>query len=229
MTTAIIVAAGSGQRFGGETPKQFVEICGRPLICHTLAKFEACADIDRILLVLSISGLVTFAALRVDSEFSKLTGVVEGGATRAESVLKGLEAAEAAGDDVIVVHDGARPFVSPGDISAVVARASQTGAACLVAEIPDTVKKVDGQKITGTIDRSTLRRALTPQAFRYEVLARAFEHAGADLTKATDESSLVEQLGVPVAAVEATSQNIKLTQPDDLILAEAILGRENLT
>lgn len=221
MNTAIIVAAGSGQRFDSAHPKQFVPILGKPLIIHTLDRFQACDAIDEIVLVLSESGREAFETINLKFEIAKLRSTVIGGATRAESVRNGLEAV-APGCDVVAVHDGARPFVTVGEITATVERAAQTGAACLVGAVTDTIKTIRGDEIAGTLDRDKLKRALTPQAFKFEVLRRAFEFG--DLSEAvTDECYLVEKVGHPISFVEGSSRNIKITRSEDLLIAEAIL------
>lgn len=215
-TTAIIVAAGTGSRFGSNIPKQFIDLAGKPVIEHTLERFQNAESIDSIVLVLASDQIEgrTF-------EFSKLVNVVAGGATRAESVLNGLNAAGEA--DVVAVHDGARPFVSTDEIDRTVARAKEMGAACLVARVTDTIKTIRAGEIAATLDRDKLRRALTPQAFRTDVLRRAFELG--DLSEeVTDECYLVEKLGHPIALVEGSERNIKITNADDLRLAEVIIG-----
>jgi 2-C-methyl-D-erythritol 4-phosphate cytidylyltransferase len=220
MNTAIIVAAGRGLRFG-EQPKQFAPILGKPLLIHTLEKFEASPAIDNIVLVLSLDGKEAFERLREQFPLRKVSSVVTGGDTRAESVRNGLNAAIA---DIVVIHDGARPLVSVNEITRTVEKAMATGAACLVAAVTDTIKEADGDAITRTVDRSRLRRALTPQAFRYAILKRAFESAdlGVDVT---DECYLVEKLGVPVAMVAGSVWNIKITHAEDIAVAEALLKR----
>lgn len=221
MNTAIIVAAGSGERFRSEVPKQFLEINGKPLIVHTIERISAAPSIDAVVLVLAAERVAEFDRRRAD--FPKLSAVAEGGGTRAASVLNGLNAVPN-GSEVVAVHDGARPLVSVNEIEAVVAKAAQTGAACLVAPVTDTIKSVRGGEIAATLDRDKLRRALTPQAFKIEILKRAFELAELN-DSVTDESYLVEKLGHPVAIVEGSPRNIKITQPDDLIYAEAMLFR----
>ncbi|HEX9961234.1 MAG TPA: 2-C-methyl-D-erythritol 4-phosphate cytidylyltransferase [Pyrinomonadaceae bacterium] len=222
MNTAIIVAAGSGKRFGGKTPKQFLEILGKPLIIHTFQRFEACPEIDEIILVLPSTETAKFLQIAGKYNLKKISKVVAGGNTRAESVRKGLSVIRAATADVVAVHDGARPLVSLEEISETVKKAKETGAACLVSAVTDTIKEIKDGKIIRTIDRSTLRRALTPQCFRYEILRRAFENA--DLSEAaTDECFLVEKLGQKIAVVEGSARNIKITHREDLILAEALL------
>ena len=218
-TAAIIVAAGSGSRFGSETPKQFLEINGKPVIAHTIERFEAAPSVDSIVIVVAAERIA-----QIDpSPFRKVSGVAIGGASRAESVLNGLSVLL---DDieVVAVHDGARPLVTVAEIEATIARAKEAGAACLVAPVTDTIKSVRGGEIAATLDRDKLRRALTPQAFKREVLLAAFENA--DLAAATDECYLVEKLGHPITIVEGSPRNIKITHPEDLILAEAFLGME---
>lgn len=212
-TTAIIVAAGSGSRFNSDTPKQFLKINGKPVIEHTLERFQAAPSVDAIVLVLAPDQ--SFDA----SAFSKVTNVVAGGSTRAESVRNGLDATDA---DIVAVHDGARPLVTVDEIERTIAKARETGAACLVAPVTDTIKSIRGNEIADTLDRDKLRRALTPQAFKPDVLRKAFENADLD-ESATDECYLVEKLGHPIAIVEGSPRNIKITHPEDLILAEALL------
>jgi len=220
MNTAIIVAAGSGQRFDAVHPKQFITIHGKPLIIHTLERFEACPLIDEIVLVLSEAGRSEFENLKF--EISKLRSIVIGGLTRAESVRNGL-ASVAEDCDVVAVHDGARPLVSVEEIAATVEKAAETGAACLVGAVTDTIKTIRGNEIAGTLDRDKLRRALTPQAFKYTVLRRAIDLE--DISESvTDECYLVEKLGHPIAFVEGSSRNIKITRREDIVFAEACLS-----
>lgn len=222
MNFAIIVAAGSGSRFGGNVPKQFIDIHGKPLLVHTLQRFESCPAIDSVVLVLSEDRIAEFESRIRVFGISKVTAVVAGGATRARSVANGLMPVPDE-CEVIAVHDGARPLVSPEEIAKTVDAAREFGAACLTAPVTDTIKTVSGGLITGTVDRSTLRRALTPQAFRAGLLRRSFE--GADLSDAaTDECFLVEKLGVAIRAIAGDPRNIKVTTPDDLIFAERVLG-----
>ncbi len=221
MNTAIIVAAGSGTRFESEIPKQFIEINGKPLIVHTLERFQAARLVDAIILVLAQDRINGFKKIVNEFSVSKLTNVVAGGNTRAESVLNGLNALSAE-TEIVAVHDGARPLVPPEEIDATIKKAKATGAACLVAPVNDTIKTIRGGEIAGTLDRKQLRCALTPQAFRVEVLKRAFELGNLDAA-VTDECYLVEKLGHPIALVEGSARNIKITHSEDLIFAEAFL------
>jgi 2-C-methyl-D-erythritol 4-phosphate cytidylyltransferase len=222
MNVAIIVAAGSGARFGSIVPKQFHEILGKPLLIHTLERFEFCPAVDEIVLVLSAEEIENFRNIAETFNLKKLSVIVSGGETRAESVLRGLNAVDAESAEIVAVHDGARPLVTTEEITKTIEKARETGAACLVAAVTDTIKEVADGKIVGTIDRAKLRRALTPQCFRYEILRRAF--AENEVGEAvTDECLLVEKLGYKIAAVEGSAKNIKVTMPEDFILAETLL------
>lgn len=228
MNTAIIVAAGSGTRFGGERPKQFLEIAGKPVLIHTLERFENCPQIDEIILVLSSSQIKAYRQAAAGYHFKKLSKIAFGGPTRAKSVFNGWRTVEAERTEIVLIHDGARPLVTEAEIAATVEKARETGAACLVAPVVDTIKEVLNGRIARTVDRAKLRRALTPQAFRYDILACVF--ADADLSEtATDECYLVEQTGQPIATVEGSPRNIKITTPEDLAVAGIFLQAiENL-
>ncbi len=223
MNTAIIVAAGSGTRFNSEKPKQFVEINGKPLIAHTIERFEAAESVDSIVLVIAQNSIDEFQTIVEKFKLQKVSKVVEGGATRAESVRNGLGMVrnETA---VVAVHDGARPLVTPEEIDATISKAAEFGAACLVAPVTDTIKTIRGGEIAATLDRTHLRRALTPQAFRIEVLRAAFEAVALD-ESVSDECYLVEKLGHPISIIEGSSRNIKITHPDDLLIAQRFLER----
>jgi 2-C-methyl-D-erythritol 4-phosphate cytidylyltransferase len=221
MNTAIIVAAGSGKRFGSQTPKQFIEILGKPVIFHTLEKFENCSAVDEVVLVLPAAEVESFQT----ESLTKLRKIVAGGKTRAESVSNGLKEVSIQ-TKIVLVHDGARPLVTVAEIEQMIEKAKIYGAVCLVAAINDTIKEISGEKIVATIDRAKLRRALTPQAFQFEILRKAF--AEADLSaSATDECLLVEKIGFEIHVVEGSARNIKITTPEDLIFAEAFL-KQNL-
>ncbi|MDQ3711914.1 MAG: 2-C-methyl-D-erythritol 4-phosphate cytidylyltransferase, partial [Acidobacteriota bacterium] len=220
----IVVAAGSGTRFGAEKPKQFLEILGKPLIIHTLERFESCPSIDEIVLVLPAVEIENFQKTVEKYNLKKLVKTVAGGKSRAESVFNGLNSIDSQQTKIVAVHDGARPLVSSEEITRTIEKARETGAACLVAEVTDTIKEVRDGKIVGTIDRKLLRRALTPQTFRYEILKRAFETA--DLSEAiTDECFLVEKLGYEISIVEGSAQNIKITTQKDFALAKIFLNK----
>lgn len=220
-TTAIIVAAGTGSRLNSNTPKQFLELCGKPVIVHTIERFQAAPSVDSIVVVVAADKVEAVRSLA--GAFEKIAAIVSGGETRAESVLNGLNSIRDA--DIVAVHDGARPLVSVDEIERTIAKAKEMGAACLVGRVTDTIKSVRGGEISGTLDREKLRRALTPQVFKIEVLRKAFEIADLD-ENVTDECYLVENLGHPIACVDGSSRNIKITHPEDLAFAEAIVRDE---
>ncbi len=226
MNTAIIVAAGHGKRFGSEKPKQFIEILGKPLIVHTLQKFDDCSAVDEIVLVLPLEEIEDFNRTAAKFKIKKLVNVLGGGTSRAQSVLNGLNAVSGA-VSVIAVHDGARPLVSIEDIARTIEKARENGAACLVAKVTDTIKEIKDGKIVKTIDRERLRRAQTPQCFRYEILKRIFAETEINET-VTDECFLAEKLGIEVSIIEGGAGNIKITTPEDFIFAEKFLKGQSI-
>ncbi len=223
MNVAIIAAAGQGTRIGGKRAKQFVELAGTPIIVHTLNPFEQCEIIQEIILVLPEPDRVGFLEIGRKYGLRKLTRIVSGGTTRAESVLRGLEAIGSPAPEIVAIHDGVRPFVTADEITQTVRAAEVNDAAILVAPATDTIKQVKNGTIVRTLHRADLRHALTPQCFRYSLLKRAFQQADVLDPELTDESLLVERLGVQVAIVEGGSRNIKITRPEDLAMAEIML------
>ena len=225
MNVAIVVAAGKGTRLGGARPKQFLELRGVPVIIHTLRQFERCQEINAVITVLPAEDTAGFESLTKQFELKKAGRAVPGGATRAQSVRNGLNAIDEA--DIVAVHDGVRPFVTPEEIDQVVAAARQNGAAVLTSPVADTIKRVQDGRIIETVSRAELRRALTPQCFRFAILKRAYEtldeleSSGPEIT---DDSLLVERLGVAVVTVEGSARNIKITNAEDLVLADAMLN-----
>jgi 2-C-methyl-D-erythritol 4-phosphate cytidylyltransferase len=223
MNTAIIAAAGTGARMASDRPKQFLLLAGTPIIFHTLKPFEQCDSIHEVIVVLPAEESAAFLSLAGKQGLRKLSRVVPGGTTRADSVKRGLLAIRPASAGIVAVHDGVRPFVTPEEIESTVAAAESEGAAILVAPATDTIKQVSGSSIVRTLERQELRRALTPQCFRYELLRKAYEHADVNDPSLTDESSLVERIGARVTVIEGSSRNIKITTPQDLLIAEAFL------
>jgi 2-C-methyl-D-erythritol 4-phosphate cytidylyltransferase len=223
MNVAIIAAAGQGMRMAGSRPKQFLELAGTPILFHTLTAFEACDAIQEIIVVIPAQESAAFLELSGKYGLRKLARVVPGGSTRAESVLKGLQTVREATAEIVVVHDGVRPFVTADEITRTVEAATREGAAILVSKPVDTMKEVREGKVVRTLRRDDLRNALTPQSFRYDLLRRAFERVDVLDPELTDESSIVERLGVNIAIVEGSSRNIKITREEDLAIAEAIL------
>jgi 2-C-methyl-D-erythritol 4-phosphate cytidylyltransferase len=227
MNIAIIAAAGTGTRMASDRPKQFLLLAGTPVIFHTLKPFEACEQIQEVIVVLPAKESADFLSMAGKYGLRKLTRVVPGGATRADSVKRGLMAIRSATAEIIAVHDGVRPFVTVAEIESTIAAAQADGAAVLVAPVTDTIKQVDDRAVVKTLDRSVLRRALTPQCFRYELLRQAYQHADVNDPSLTDESALVEQLGHRVSVVDGSARNIKITTPADLAIAEALLKGDN--
>jgi len=222
MNVSIIVAAGSGTRFGTERPKQFLEIGGKPLLIHTLEKFQNCNSIDDIILILSENEIEDFQKTLQNFQISKLSKIIAGGKTRAESVRNGFFSLDSEKTKIVAVHDGARPFVSSEEITETILKAEKNGAVCLVAPVFDTIKKVSGGKIIETIDRNILRRALTPQTFRFEILQKAFSDENFD-PNATDECFLVEKAGSEIFFIDGSPKNIKITTKEDFDLAKSFL------
>ncbi len=214
---AIVVAAGSSTRMG-DTDKLFVPMAGRPLLAHVLAPVQECPLIDRIVLVLSSANLQRGRDLVAEHSLDKVSAVCQGGPRRQDSVRLGLEALGPC--DWVLVHDGARLLVEPA-ISEGLAAARETGAAVPAVPVADTVKMAgpDGT-IASTVDRSRLWAAQTPQVFRYDLLLRAHREVTADVT---DDAAMLEALGLPVKLYPGSALNIKVTRPEDLRLAEALL------
>jgi 2-C-methyl-D-erythritol 4-phosphate cytidylyltransferase len=223
MNVAIIVAAGKGTRAGGGQAKQFREIFGTPIIIHTLRRFEQATSVGEVVVVAPPADVGGVLALAAEFGLQKLARVVAGGETRTRSVWQGLQAVRAEAAEIIAVHDGVRPFVTPDEIDRTVSAARDGGAALLAARVAETIKEAEGGRVARTLDRARLWRALTPQCFRYDLLRRAYERALADGTEATDCSALVERLGATVAIVEGDPRNIKITTPEDIALAEAMM------
>ena len=223
MNVAIIVAAGRGSRAGGGRAKQFRELSGIPIIIHTLARFELCETIREAVVVLPGDAREEFQALVASHGLRKVTRAVAGGETRAESVWRGLQTLDPEGVEVVAVHDGVRPFVTPAEIDRTVREALEHGAAVLAAPAVETVKEVEDGRVLRTLERARLWQAQTPQCFRLGLLRRAYEQPGALGADVTDCSALVERLGETVRIVEGGADNIKITTPRDFALAEILL------
>lgn len=223
-TLAIIPSAGIGRRMGNRR-KNYLTILGRPVLAHTLSAFEASPLIDAVVLVAAKEDIeyCTSEVVRKYA-FRKVLSVVAGGTERQDSVRNGLEAAPA-GYGMIAVHDGARPLVTGAIIDAAVRAARDAGAAIAAVPSKDTVKEVSAGFVRRTIPREALVMVQTPQAFRRDILEEAIRRAYAEGYTGTDEGSLVERTGQPVAVVEGSYENIKMTTPEDLLFAECILGK----
>ncbi len=223
---AIVPAAGSGSRFGAEKPKQYLSLLGRPLIHHTLAALVACPDIERVWVVLAPDD-AEWSAYDWSELGPKLETLRCGGATRADSVGNGLQAAAmvAADDDWILVHDAARPCLSGAMLAALFDElADDPVGGILAVPVADTLKRADAaQRVAATEPRDGLWQAQTPQMFRYGLLREALEKCRA----VTDEAGAIEALGLQPKLVRCDATNLKVTYPADLTLAAMILrGRK---
>ena len=219
---AILVAAGRGERMGAGRPKAFLALAGEPMLLRAARAFDAAPGVGAIVVV--VPGPELEGARGLLGAVRKLSAVVVGGERRQDSVLAGLEQAPDGFRGVVLVHDAARPLVEVAMIDAVASAAAATGAALPVLPVADTLKRVSGGRVLGTLDRSELAAAQTPQGFRFELLVRAYEQAFRDGVTLTDEAMAVERLGQPVAAVTGSAVNRKLTTPEDLAWAEAFLA-----
>ena len=216
---AVVLAAGESRRMGG-IDKIFYPLAGKPLIWHSLAALDSHPQVNEIVLVISESGVERAEALVAASEFACVRAVCAGGSRRQDSARIGVERL---GDcDIVIVHDGARPFVSDALISEGIAAAMESGAACAAVPVKDTTKLADCNGfVKRTIPRQRLWAAQTPQVFKRALLAEAHRRALEDVT---DDASMVEALGYPVRLYMGSYYNIKITTPEDLTLAEAIIG-----
>lgn len=218
---AVIVAAGSGERFGNSA-KVLAPLLGRPLLAWTLDAFARSSKTTGIIIVVGPHTKAPVRELVASGQWPMVIDVVAGGGSRQESMANGV-AAVPAGTDIVLVHDAARPLVESALIDASIYVAAQYGGAILAAPVTDTIKRVDGELITATIDRSTLWGAQTPQVFRADLMRTMAELALTGEPGITDEASLAEKLGYPVHIVASDSTNLKITHPHDLVVAEAIL------
>ena len=216
---AIIVAGGKGLRMGGELPKQFIPIEGRPVLMRTLDTFHACDESIQIILVLPRDHQDYWCELCALYQFAVPHRIADGGATRFHSVQNGLSLVDAP-ESLVAVHDGVRPFVSHEVISRCYAEAEAHGAVVPVIPVVETVRQLVGEG-SKTVARDAYRLVQTPQTFRATLLRRAYEQPYTDAF--TDDASVVEALGEAVTLVDGNRENIKLTTPFDLIVAKALV------
>ncbi|VAX14955.1 2-C-methyl-D-erythritol 4-phosphate cytidylyltransferase [hydrothermal vent metagenome] len=226
-TVAIIPAGGAGKRFNKDkagTKKQFIELGGMPILARTLVTVSKAPQIGEIIVVAPNSE-IEYTRMEIVKKYNipKVSAIVGGGATRQESMMIGLGHAP---DDaeLVVVHDGVRPFVTLKMIDDVIKAAGESGAAITAIRPFDTVKTVNGGYVQNTLKRDGIALAQTPQCFRYDILKNAVNKARAENFTGTDEAGLVERLGVKARLVDGSTTNIKITSPEDLKQAEAILA-----
>jgi 2-C-methyl-D-erythritol 4-phosphate cytidylyltransferase len=219
----ILPAAGQGKRMGAGKNKLLLKLNGLPVLIHTLRVFEQDEDCSGIILAIHPQDEMEFQALLTSYNVSKVIRLVPGGKERQDSIYNALNSVES--DGIILVHDAARPFIQKDHIHRLTEKAAETGAAILGVPAKDTIKKVQDGVVVETVERSSLWAVQTPQAFRISLLTEAYKKAEKDHFLGTDDASLVERLHYPVAIVEGDYDNIKLTTPEDLYFAEAILEK----
>ncbi len=217
---AVVTAAGLGTRMGAGKNKLLLEVLGRPVLSWTLEAFESCPLVDEILVVANEQDIFSYRDIVAAEGFTKVTTIVCGGETRADSVYRGVCAAENA--DIVVIHDGARPLITPEMIEKTVEASRETGAAIAAVKAVDTIKRVEDGIIVETPNRETLWQAQTPQVFRRNLFLEAMEKCTG---KITDDASALEQMGGHVRVADAGYENIKITTPFDLLVAEAVLAK----
>ncbi|GAX89347.1 2-C-methyl-D-erythritol 4-phosphate cytidylyltransferase [Effusibacillus lacus] len=223
--SAIVVAAGNGTRMRTDKKKPYMDIAGEPLLVRTLRAIESSPLVREIVLVVGEEDL-NEAKLLVDQYgIRRVTRYAAGGIERQDSVRNGLEALDSA-PDLVVVHDGARPFVTAEEMERVIQAAADCGAAIIGTPVKDTIKRVSNGLVQETIPRNDLYSVQTPQAFRTQLLREAHEKAARNGFRGTDDASLVEWTGHPVKIVEGSYRNIKITTPEDLVVAEAFLQKD---
>ncbi|USK33994.1 2-C-methyl-D-erythritol 4-phosphate cytidylyltransferase [Bacillus sp. F19] len=219
----VIPAAGQGKRMNAGKNKQFIELDGIPVIVHTLKVFEHDPQCTGILLVVNPNERDIFATMADRYEIHKIKGLISGGSERQHSVYNGLKAASS---EIVLVHDGARPFIKKQMMTKLVKAASEDGAATVAVPVKDTIKRVLNSEVIETVERSSLWAVQTPQAFRLSDILTAHEEALQSGFLGTDDASLIERSGRKVQVIEGDYTNIKLTTPDDLLIAKAILESE---
>lgn len=221
--TAVLVAAGSSTRMGFD--KLSVDLGGETVLERSVRAFDECPEVDELVIVTGASGE---NAQRAAARCKKPVRLVKGGSTRAESARSGVAAAHGR---LVAVHDAARPFVSQSVIADTIAAAARCGAAAPAVPVKDTIKTVTEEgAVTGTPDRSTLRAVQTPQVFEADLLKAALQSALENDVPVTDDCSAVERLGKVVYLIDGDEENLKITTPMDLVVAEAILAeREERT
>ncbi|KAA6433260.1 2-C-methyl-D-erythritol 4-phosphate cytidylyltransferase [Rufibacter glacialis] len=220
---AVVVAGGSGSRMQATQPKQFLPIAGQPVLMHTLRKFQAYDPGMQLVVVLPEAEISTWQELCARHQFTLPHQVVAGGNSRFQSVKNGLAALAEEEDGLVAVHDGVRPFIDNDILTSAYATAAQSGAAVVAVSLKDSIRQVRGGT-SKAVDRSAYRLVQTPQCFRLPLLRKAY--AQPEIPLFTDDASVVERFGHKIVLVEGSFRNIKLTTPEDLILAEAFLLQE---
>ncbi|HZG71164.1 MAG TPA: 2-C-methyl-D-erythritol 4-phosphate cytidylyltransferase [Chondromyces sp.] len=221
----VIPAAGQGKRMKANQNKLFLSLLGKPIIIHTLEVFESDPLCDGVVLAIHPDEEQTFVSLLNKYNIQKVNKLVYGGKERQHSVFNGLKTLDERG--IVLVHDGARPFITEDIIHQLMEEAERIGAAIVAVPVKDTIKREKSGLVAETVERSSLWSVQTPQAFRMPLLLQAHQKAENDGYLGTDDASLVERVGEPIQIVEGSYDNIKLTTPEDLYFAEAIIHKRN--
>ncbi len=227
--TVLIPAAGTGRRMGGSVSKQYLELAGKPILAHTLTLFENHPLIENIYPIVPPGDIPYCQKQIIDHYgFSKVRRIVAGGTERQDSVRNGLNALDEDGlnqsQRPVLIHDGARPLFDCQCLSTLIEIVAETGACTIGVPVKDTIKNVENNHITNSPNRNRLWQAQTPQGFQYRLIREAFDRADEDGFIATDDASLLERLGYPVQMLEGDYRNIKVTTPEDILIAVALLG-----
>lgn len=222
----IILAAGQGKRMKADQNKIFLEIANEPIIVQTLKVFDQDSNCQRIILPINSQDQQHFEQLLEQYHFETPIQLVAGGKERQNSVYNGLKAVSQSDTDIVLVHDGARPFVKQAIISQLVEAAHNHGSAIPGVPVKDTIKRVKDGQVIDTVERSSLWAVHTPQAFRVSILKKAHESAESAAFLGTDDASLVEVIGETVYMIESDYDNIKITTPEDLYIAEMIMKKQ---
>lgn len=220
----VIPAAGQGKRMKAGRNKQFIDLMGSPVIVRTLRVFDEHPNCQKIILAVSKEDRHLFLETLGKESFSTPIHIVNGGVERQQSVYEGIKAVHHI--DMVLIHDGARPFITHTQINRLIKEAASGGAAVVAVPVKDTIKRVKDHTVIETIDRASLWAVQTPQAFRLSLIMEAHCRAEKEGWVATDDASLVEKIGTKVSIVEGSYTNIKLTTPDDLLVAKAIIEAE---
>lgn len=223
---AVIPAAGSGERMGLSENKPFLLLGGKPVLVHALERFQESPFVSEIVLVVRASDRAKAKAVVDEFKLWKVIDIIEGGKHRTDSVFRGLEILKGRGIEIVIIHDGVRPFVAEEKLQLLLAACREHGAAVLAVRPKDTIKQSNNTPfVEATLERSKLWAVQTPQAFSFDLLWKAYDPSVKGSFVGTDDASLVERLGVKVRIVEGSYDNIKITTPEDLELAEIILRR----
>jgi 2-C-methyl-D-erythritol 4-phosphate cytidylyltransferase len=225
-TLAIVLAGGAGKRMGSSTNKQFLLLDNRPIIVHALQVFEECKPVDGVYLVVNQKDLPVIQEEILETyKFSKILKLVIGGRLRQDSVRNGLEAIEDP-CDIVIIHDAARPFVSPAFVEKSIFLMEMFDAIIPAIPVRDTIKVISKEGfVQKTLERDSLWQIQTPQTFKYQLIMKAYREGMAKKLYGTDDAAFIEYLGKKVKVIEGSPYNLKITTPEDLVIAKGILSQ----